>query len=46
MTVDVLLSAPATPGEYLLVLDVVDPQTGSLAAAGVPPGIVRATVTG
>ncbi len=46
VTVDVLLSAPATPGEYLLVLDVVDPQTGSLAAAGVPPGIVRVTVTG
>jgi hypothetical protein len=40
------LIAPAAPGEYLLVLDVVDPTTGSLAAAGVPPGIVRVTVTG
>ena len=26
------------------VLDVVDPRTGSLAAAGVPPGIIRVTV--
>jgi hypothetical protein len=39
------MSAPAAAGEYLLVLDIVDPQTGSLAAAGVPPGIVRVTVT-
>jgi hypothetical protein len=39
------MSAPTAPGEYLLVLDIVDPQTGSLAAAGVPPGIVRVTVT-
>ena len=40
-----LLVAPVAPGEYLLVLDVVDPTTGSLAAAGVPPGIVRVTVS-
>ena len=39
------LVAPTAPGEYLLVLDVVDPATGSLAAAGVPPGIVRVTVS-
>ena len=39
------LHAPAAPGEYLVVLDVLDPLTGSLAAAGVPPGIVRVTVT-
>jgi hypothetical protein len=38
-------TAPSVPGEYLLVLDVVDPSTGSLAATGVPPGIVRVTVT-
>ena len=44
-TVDVPLLAPASPGEYLLVLDVVDPETGSLAAAGVPPGIIRVTVS-
>lgn len=43
--VDFRMSAPAVAGEYLLVLDVVDPRTGSLAAAGVPPGIVRVTVT-
>jgi hypothetical protein len=44
--VDFRMTAPAAPGEYLLVLDVVDPRTGSLAAAGVPPGIIRVTVTG
>jgi hypothetical protein len=43
--VDVQMSAPATAGEYLLVLDVVDPVTGSMAATGVPPGIVRVTVS-
>ncbi len=42
---DLQLTAPAAPGEYLLVLDVIDPRTGSLAATGVPPGIVRVTVT-
>jgi hypothetical protein len=44
--VAVQLTAPVAPGEYLVVLDVLDPTTGSLAAAGVPPGIVRITVTG
>jgi len=39
------MSAPATAGEDLLVFDVVDPVTGSMAAAGVPPGIVRVTVS-
>jgi hypothetical protein len=43
--VSFLLTAPATAGEYLLVLDVIDPVTGSLAAAGVPPGIVRVSIT-
>jgi hypothetical protein len=43
--VDFRTSAPVAAGEYLLVLDVVDPRTGSLAASGVPPGIVRVTVT-
>jgi hypothetical protein len=38
------LTAPAAPGEYLVVLDVLDPIAGSLAAIGVPPGIVRVTV--
>jgi hypothetical protein len=44
--VDFVLTAPATPGDYLLLLDVVTPQGGSLAGAGVPPGIVRVTVSG
>ena len=44
--VDVPLQAASATGEYLLVLDVVDPVVGSLAAAGVPPGIVGVTVTG
>jgi hypothetical protein len=44
-TVRFALVAPGTPGEYLLVLDVLDPAAGSLAALGVPPGIVRVTVT-
>ncbi len=44
VAVDFRMTSPAAGGEYLLVLDVVDPKTGSLAAAGVPPGIVRVTV--
>src|SRR5439155_700644 len=44
--VEFQLTAPTVPGEYLVILDVVDPTTGSLAAAGVPPGIVRVTVAG
>jgi hypothetical protein len=43
--VEFQMTAPPVAGEYLLVLDVVDPRTGSLAATGVPPGIVRVTVT-
>ena len=46
VAVDFRMTAPAAAGQYLLVLDVVDPRTGSLAAAGVPPGIVRVTVIG
>ena len=38
------LTAPTTPGAYLLVLDVDSPLHGSLAAAGVAPGEVRVTV--
>lgn len=40
------LTAPGQPGDYLVVLDVVDPGTGSLAAQGVPPGMVRIAVGG
>ena len=43
--VDLVLAAPTAPGDYLLILDVVTPQRGSLAGAGVPPGIVRVTVS-
>ena len=39
-----LLSVPSAPGEYLLLLDVVTPGNGSLAALGVSPTIVRVTV--
>jgi hypothetical protein len=38
------IAAPAEPGEYLLLLDVITPRSGSLAAAGVTPGIVRVIV--
>ena len=40
------LTAPAVPGEYLVLIDVVVPGTGSLAVAGVPPALVRVTVSG
>jgi hypothetical protein len=38
------LGVPDRPGEYLLVLDVLTPEHGSLIAAGVEPTIVRVTV--
>jgi hypothetical protein len=44
VTVTLGLVAPATPGSYLLVLDVDSPLHGSLAASGVRPGQVRVTV--
>jgi hypothetical protein len=40
------LTAPVTPGEYLVLIDVVVPGTGSLAIAGVPPALVRVSVSG
>jgi hypothetical protein len=43
--IDFQTNAPTVAGEYLLVFDVMDPRTGSLAASGVPPGIVRVTIT-
>jgi hypothetical protein len=43
--VQFLLAAPVTPGGYLLMFDVIDPDVGSLAALGVPPAIVRVTIT-
>jgi hypothetical protein len=37
--------APAHAGDYLLLLDVVTPANGSLAALGIGPTLVHATVT-
>jgi hypothetical protein len=39
------LDVPSAPGEYLLLLDVVTPDRGSLVATGVQPTLVRITVT-
>ena len=45
-SVDFSLVAPDEEGDYLLLLDVINPGSGSLAIAGVPPGIVRVVVSG
>jgi hypothetical protein len=42
---DFVLTTPKAAGDYLLLLDVITPDDGSLAGAGVPPGIVRITVS-
>lgn len=46
VTADVTLPlrVPEEPGEYLLVLDLVTPEQGSLASMGVAPTLVRITV--
>jgi hypothetical protein len=41
---DVRMFAPSAPGDYLLVIDIVTPEIGSLAAQGVDPTIVRVRV--
>ena len=38
------LVAPTVAGEYLLLLDIVTPDDGSIVAAGVEPTIIRVTV--
>jgi hypothetical protein len=38
------LTAPEAPGTYLVVVDVVAPGVGSLAAHGIDPALVRVTV--
>jgi hypothetical protein len=38
------LTAPDAPGDYLVMLDVVTPERGSLIAAGWQPTLVRVTV--
>jgi hypothetical protein len=43
-TVAIGLIAPRSAGQYLVLLDVVDPDGASFAARGVPPAIVRVTV--
>ena len=40
----VRLFAPSVAGEYLLVLDIVTPEAGSLTAKGVEPAMIRVTV--
>jgi hypothetical protein len=40
------LPAPGAPGEYLVLIDVLVPNLGSLAIAGVPPALVRVSVSG
>ena len=38
------LTAPVTAGDYLLLLDIVTPEHGSLVASGADPTVVRVTV--
>jgi hypothetical protein len=38
------LTVPSQPGDYLLVIDLLSPLHGSLAAAGAPPAGVRISV--
>jgi hypothetical protein len=38
------LTTPAVLGDYLVLLDVVTPEHGSLAAAGIAPAIVRVSI--
>jgi hypothetical protein len=38
------LTAPANPGSYLLLLDVLTPSRGPLSALGSAPGLIRVTV--
>ncbi|HEX5827340.1 MAG TPA: hypothetical protein VFY23_07455 [Candidatus Limnocylindrales bacterium] len=39
------ITAPASPGEYLLLLDTISPTRGALSALGSTPALVRVTVT-
>ena len=38
------LFAPTVPGDYLLIVDILTPEAGSLTARGVEPPIIRVTV--
>ncbi len=39
------LTVPTVPGQYLLLLDIVSPDDGSLVATGAAPTLVRVTVS-
>lgn len=41
---ELALFAPTVPGDYLLVLDILSPDQGSLIAQGVAPAIIRVEV--
>ena len=38
------LFAPSAPGDYLLILEIITPEAGSLTTKGVEPTIIRVTV--
>jgi hypothetical protein len=40
----VALTTPTAPGQYLLLLDIVTPERGSLVASGADPTLIRITV--
>jgi hypothetical protein len=44
MKVDMRMFAPSVPGDYLVVLDILTPEVGSLSAQGVDPTIIRVHV--
>ncbi|MEO8436897.1 MAG: hypothetical protein ABI562_00455 [Chloroflexota bacterium] len=44
VTATLAITAPTAPGQYLLLLDVVTPERGSLVAAGANPTLIRVTV--
>ena len=41
---ELAVTAPTAPGSYLLLLDVVTPDGGSLVASGANPTLVRVTI--
>jgi hypothetical protein len=41
---DAAIFAPTAPGDYLLILDIITPEVGSLSAQGVDPTIIRVHV--
>jgi len=45
VAVTLAVTAPESPGEYLLLLDTISPTRGPLSALGSAPALVRVTVT-